>query len=65
MLDYAKKRKDEPVELKVVSTLVDADRHESFFADANQSGLEGVLNFHVVFEVMSTRESMRQAKATK
>lgn len=30
VLDYAKQRKDEPVELNVVSTLVDPQRHKSF-----------------------------------
>ena len=45
VLDYAKKRKDEPVDLQVVSTLVDPDRHEKFFTDANESGLGA--EFHI------------------
>jgi nucleoid-associated protein len=45
VLDYAKKRKDEPVELKVVSTIVDPDRHEKFFTEANESGLGA--EFHI------------------
>lgn len=45
VLDYAKKRKDEPVELNVISTLVDPKRHERFFTEANESGLGA--EFHI------------------
>jgi len=45
VLDYAKKRKDEPVELNVISNLVDPLRHEKFFAEANESGLGA--EFHI------------------
>ena len=45
VLDYAKKRKDEPVELNVISTLVDPERHERFFTEANESGLGA--EFHI------------------
>jgi nucleoid-associated protein len=45
VLDYAKKRKDEPVELTVISTLVDPERHETFFTEANESGLGA--EFHI------------------
>jgi len=45
VLDYAKQRKDEPVELNVISTLVDPQRHEKFFAEANESGLGA--EFHI------------------
>lgn len=45
VLDYAKKRKDAPVELSVISTLVDSDQHEKFFTDANEAGLGA--EFHI------------------
>lgn len=45
VLDYAKKRKDEPVELNVISTLVDPQRHEKFFTEANEFGLGA--EFHI------------------
>lgn len=45
IVDYARKRKDEPVELGVVATLVDENRHEKFFNDANEAGLGA--EFHV------------------
>jgi nucleoid-associated protein len=45
VLDYAKDRKDEPVELSVVSNLVDPQRHDQFFNDANNSGLGA--EFHI------------------
>jgi nucleoid-associated protein len=45
VLDYAKKRKDEPVELNVISSLVDPQRHEQFFTEANESGLGA--EFHI------------------
>jgi len=45
VLDYAKKRKDEPVELNIISGLVDPDRHEKFFTEANEAGLGA--EFHI------------------
>ncbi|HOC55067.1 MAG TPA: nucleoid-associated protein [Verrucomicrobiota bacterium] len=45
VLDYAKQRKDEPVELNVISTLVDPQQHEKFFTEANESGLGA--EFHI------------------
>lgn len=45
VLEYAKKRKDEPVELSVIATLVDSGRHESFFVEANDAGLGS--EFHI------------------
>jgi len=45
ILDYAKKRGDEAVDLSVVSTFVDPDRHEEFFTKANESGLGA--EFHI------------------
>jgi nucleoid-associated protein len=45
VLDYAKRRRDEPVELDVIASLVDAERHEQFFRTANESGLGA--EFHI------------------
>lgn len=45
VLDYAKKRKDQPVELNVVASIVDADHHQKFFTQANESGLGA--EFHI------------------
>lgn len=45
VLDYAKKRKDLPVELNVVASLIDPDHHQQFFTQANESGLGA--EFHI------------------
>lgn len=45
VLDYAKKREDQPVELNVVASLVDHDQHHTFFTQANDSGLGA--EFHI------------------
>lgn len=45
VLDYAKKRKDQPVELNVVASIVDADNHQTFFTEANEAGLGA--EFHI------------------
>lgn len=39
VVEYAKKRGNEPVELEVVATIVDEDRHEKFFNAANEQRL--------------------------
>jgi len=45
VLEYAKNRKDQPVDLNVVATLVDSDEHDKFFVEANNSGLGA--EFHI------------------
>ena len=45
VLDYAKKRGAEPVELQVIATLVDPVRHEEFFEAANNAELGA--EFHI------------------
>jgi nucleoid-associated protein len=45
VLAYAKERGPQPVELQVVATIVDPDRHQEFFAQANESGLGA--EFHI------------------
>ncbi len=45
MLAYAKERGTQPVELDVVAGIVDAERHDEFFAKANESGLGA--EFHI------------------
>jgi nucleoid-associated protein len=45
VLDYAKRRRDEPVELDVIASLVDPERHEEFFTTANEVGLGA--EFHI------------------
>ena len=45
VLDYAKRRGDEPIELDVVASFVDAERHQEFFTAANDAGLGA--EFHI------------------
>lgn len=45
VLQYAKKRKNDPVELNVISTIVDPEQHEKFFTEANETGLGA--EFHI------------------
>ena len=45
VVDYAKNRGAKPVELDVIATLVDQDRYEEFFEEANQAKLGA--EFHV------------------
>lgn len=45
IVEYAKNRGGEPVELRVLAAIVDEDHHEEFFNDANQAGLGA--EFHV------------------
>lgn len=45
VLDYAKQRAGEPVELTVLAAIVDPERHEQFFNEANEIGLGA--EFHI------------------
>jgi len=45
VLDYAKERRDQPVELDVVASFVDPERHQQFFYEANEVGLGA--EFHI------------------
>lgn len=45
VLEYAKRRKDEPVELDVIASFVDPERHQEFFEAANNVGLGA--QFHI------------------
>jgi len=45
ILDYAKNRKDQPVELDAIALLVDPNRRDAFFTKANSTGLGA--EFHI------------------
>jgi nucleoid-associated protein len=45
VLGYAKERRDQPVELDVVASFVDPERHQQFFYEANEVGLGA--EFHI------------------
>jgi len=45
VMSYAKERGSEPVQLSVIATIVDPNRHEEFFAKANEQGLGA--EFHI------------------
>jgi nucleoid-associated protein len=45
ILEYAKRRGDEPIELQVVASYVDPEHHQEFFVAANEVGLGA--EFHI------------------